>query len=172
MNRFYFNPTSYVDIEIIHSTYLSNTTKFKFTFYESLIERASILFDDLHDLVNSICILFCLKEGLVRDPYDSNLIYVSNPNEYGENIELIANYIPVPNIPTEEDDNVNIHIAKNNQMLKKRFILFSTVTENHIIEELIQYLILFLESNSIYINTLVDEILPSIEYKGDYYEQF
>ena len=170
MYRFYFNNTSYIVIDIIQSKfyYLNQDNKYKFTFYDSMIEKASIIFNNIQELTTFLCKLRYFIDGLSRDKYDTNYLYISNTNEYGNYIQILSNYIPtLHDNPSDEDDYIQFYITSCNDMYHRYSIIYSVTVQNITLDSLSEYIISILESMNIDIIPYTESIFSDLIY-GDF----
>ena len=166
MYKFYFNNTTYIVVDILPSVYLSNDIKLKFTFYDSMIQKFTIIFT-IDNIIEFLCKLKYFLDRLSIDPYDDNYIYTSNSNEYGDTIQISARYMDIPDYPTEDDDKVQLYISNHNEMYNRYSIIFTINTTSIILDSFMEYIINILESMNIDIIPKSEEIFTNLLY-GDF----
>lgn len=166
MYKFYFNNTTYIVIDILQSVYLSNNIKLRFTFYDSMIQKFTIIFS-IDNIIEFLCKLKYFLDRLSIDPYDDNYIYTSNSNEYGDYIQISARYMDIPDHPIEDDDNVQVYISNHNEMYNRYSIIFTINTTSIILESFMEYIINILDSMNIDIISRSEVIFTNLLY-GDF----
>lgn len=158
MERFYFDESASISLEVINSklAYLNNTDKFKLTFYNSLLEITSIIFNNVEELVNFIYTIKFFLENLNYDSIAQVIrLYDSIPDATGNHISIDMYYKYIEYSPSDQDDIIQIFITKINDFTKQYSVIYSVDTNEYIIDNFLIYIFEFLESISIDVKNIV-----------------
>lgn len=158
MERFYFDESASISLEVINSklAYLNNTDKFKLTFYNSLLEITSIVFNNVEELVNFIYTIKFFLENLNYDSIAQVIrLYDSIPDATGNHISIDMYYKYIEYSPSDQDDIIQIFITKINDFTKQYSVIYSVDTNEYIIDNFLIYIFEFLESISIDVKNIV-----------------